>query len=49
MEVMNQLQAKLRRAQFRIAHPVIVTEQHVDPAGSFSKPFFGSIVNSVHA
>jgi hypothetical protein len=31
MEALNQLQAKLRRAQFRIVHPVIVTEQHADP------------------
>jgi hypothetical protein len=31
MEVMSQLQAKLRRAQFRIAHPVSMTEQHADP------------------
>jgi hypothetical protein len=31
MEDLNQLEAKSRRAQFRIVHPVIVTERHADP------------------
>jgi hypothetical protein len=31
MEAINQLRANFRGAQFRVPHPVVVTEQHADP------------------
>ena len=39
MEAMNKLRAKFRGAQFRVPHPVVVTEQHADPVELIHQAF----------